>query len=266
MMDNTAAPPLGGYRLTDEHRRRVADCLAKDDLSLPPDRFKVMIRDLEASIDAFLSTAHSTSFREAHDALRRLWQLCADDDPPVWMVRRLIRTLPRKAVKDLDGRFPIVISALYLAGDRELEFPGWADFLEWACTADPSLLIFATRVITAQGAQIVAGRSRGEGKRSRPREEPIVMGEARGAGTQSHEGGRPRNTEQGELIMFLALGWHSVTGEAPTPGRSDESGFGDLVHSVFQWLGLPEGSASYALRGYWTEVRKAKGRRSEGNL
>jgi hypothetical protein len=28
------------------------------------------------------------------------------------------------------------------------------------------------------------------------------------------------------------------------------------IHSVFQWLALPEGSAAYALRQYWAEARR----------
>ena len=77
------------------------------------------------------------------------------------------------------------------------------------------------------------------------------MGEVRGAGTVRHRGGRPRNEAYQILVMHLALDWIQATGEEPTPGRSDHSGFGDLLHSIFQWLSQPEGSAAYALRQYW---------------
>lgn len=60
--------------------------------------------------------------------------------------------------------------------------------------------------------------------------------------------------------MHLAMDWLRASGETPKPGRSDGTGFGDLVHSVFQWLSLPKGSAPYVLRQYWAAVRKLKGR------
>jgi hypothetical protein len=50
--------------------------------------------------------------------------------------------------------------------------------------------------------------------------------------------------------MHLAIDSLRATDELPKPGRSDEAGFGDLVHKVFQWLDLPDGSAGYALRRY----------------
>jgi hypothetical protein len=58
------------------------------------------------------------------------------------------------------------------------------------------------------------------------------------------------------------MDWHDATGEAPRPGRSDYTGFGDLVHSVFQWLGLPEGSGTHPLRRYWADVKNRKARPS----
>jgi hypothetical protein len=60
--------------------------------------------------------------------------------------------------------------------------------------------------------------------------------------------------------MHLAMDWSHATGSPPKPRRSDNTGFGDLVHSVFQWLNLPEGSAAYALRQYWTAVKAFKAR------
>jgi hypothetical protein len=62
--------------------------------------------------------------------------------------------------------------------------------------------------------------------------------------------------------MFLAMDWRGATGEEPKPGRSDHSGFGELVHSVFQWLGLPGGRAAHSLRHYWADAKERKARPS----
>jgi hypothetical protein len=241
-------PPL---RLDDEQRQRVRDCLRKDGFSLPSDRFERFIGDIEALITDYLAAQTS----QGADALRRLSLLCVDPDPPIWMVRTLIE---RVAAEHLDVRFPIAISSPFVDDGREAEFQNWAQFSEWARTAKAAPLIFAARVITAAGARIVEGRSRGGGKRSARRVEPIPIGEARGAG-------RPKNDAQQDLVLYLAIDWHHATGKMPTAGRSDYLGFGDLVHSVFQWLELPEGSAAYALRGYWAQARKGRERKPGDN-
>jgi hypothetical protein len=54
--------------------------------------------------------------------------------------------------------------------------------------------------------------------------------------------------------MNLALDWLRATDTMPTAGRDGHGGFSDLVHSIFQWLDLPQGAATYALRHYWAEV------------
>jgi hypothetical protein len=88
----------------------------------------------------------------------------------------------------------------------------------------------------------------------------MIVGEVRGAGAVRHRGGRPKNAAYQDLVMHLAMDWLRATGNAPKPGRSDSTGFGDLVHSLVQWLSLPEGSAAHALRQYWADVKKGKAR------
>jgi predicted DNA-binding transcriptional regulator AlpA len=105
--------------------------------------------------------------------------------------------------------------------------------------------------MTAEGGRIVRGRSREGGKRSGRRLEPVIMSEVRGAGTARHRGGRPTSEQHQLLVMHLAVDWLGATSEPPERGHSDGTGFGDLVHSVFQWLRQPDGSAIYALRRYW---------------
>jgi hypothetical protein len=85
---------------------------------------------------------------------------------------------------------------------------------------------------------------------------------AHSASFESLDKNAPSKAGTKQLVMSLALNWLHATEQALTSGRSDRSGFGDLVHSVFQWIGLPDGSAAYALRQYWSEMarsRKARG-------
>jgi hypothetical protein len=42
-----------GYRLDNEQRSRVRDCLGKERISLPQQRFEQFISDIEASINRF---------------------------------------------------------------------------------------------------------------------------------------------------------------------------------------------------------------------
>jgi len=63
------------------------------------------------------------------------------------------------------------------------------------------------------------------------------------------------------LVMHLALDWLHATGQQPQKGRDDKRGFGDLVHSVFDWLEVtrdPRQAAIYALRRYWDTEKSAK--------
>jgi hypothetical protein len=225
--------------LDDEQRARIRDCLRKDKLTLPSDRFERFVGQIQMSIDYFLGLPPEGKFRKAHDDLRALWALAREDDPPVGVVRARLQKLTPAAREYVGQRAPRIIARL----DRKpvvwctsaLPAQSFCEFIKWTATADGAKLLTAVRLLSAEGARFVAGRSRGGGKRSGIRLEPVIMGEARGVGSAHHRGGRPRGTFHLELVQCLALDWLQ-TGEDPKPGRSDHGGFGDLVHSVFQWL------------------------------
>jgi hypothetical protein len=211
------------------------------------------VRDIEGSISQFLSVLPSATHRETHDALRSIWLLAHEDDPQIGLLRARIKRLPKSAIDYINRRAPRVIPKL---------FPGeplqGGGFLAWSEKANGGKLIHALRVLSADGGQIVDGRSRGRGKRSAPRVEPVIFGEARRAGTKAHKGGRPSEDTRHELVMNLGLDWIRATDQMPEPGRSSETAFGDLVHGVFQWLDItkdPCEAATYALRRHWEEVR-----------
>jgi hypothetical protein len=259
-----AAEQVTPFRLDDEQRARVEDCLRKEALSLPRDRLEQFIGGIEASIAHFRATPAEATFRGAHEALRDLWQLSHDDDPSIGQLRARLRTLPNQAIEQLGRRAREVIPrrlAGETIGDQPFDPPErlGARFLEWAANADGQKLVAALQVMTAEGGQIVQGRGRGGGKRSGRRLEPVIMGEVRGPGTARHHGGRPTNERHQTLVMRLATDWFNATSELPKSGRSEGTGFGELVHSVFQWLELPE-SAANSLREYWAYVKAAKAR------
>jgi hypothetical protein len=250
---------MPGFCLDEEQRARVRDCLHKAHIVLPGAVFDRFVRDTEDTISRFRGIEPSAGFREAHDALRAIWALAHEDDPPVGVLRARIKALPKPAIEYIDRRSPRVIPRLF-PGDP---FENGA-FLAWADNASGVKLVQALRILSADGAQVVAGRSRGRGKRSALRLEPVIFGEARGAGAKKRKGGRPSEEARHQLVMHLALDWVHATGQMPEPGRSGETGFGDFVHSVFQWLlneedGVGE-AATYALRTYWDTVRNLKRR------
>jgi hypothetical protein len=267
----TGSPESSGadYRLDDEQRDRVRRCLTKEDIALRPDGFTQLVRDIEASIDHFQrSAAGEGTPHEAHNALRALSRRSRLKKPPIQVLREELQKLPREAIEYMARRargvIPRLVPGTYgekCGFDPPERFV--AQFLEWVDTADDEKFVEAVRVLSSEGGRVVLGRSRGDGKRSPPQAEPVIMGVARGAGSPGLRDGAPIKAAQHELVMSLALQWLHATGKAPKPGRSDNRGFGDLVHSVFQWLDVSGDSsetAAYALHRYWSTVQRRKKR------
>jgi len=243
------------FQLDDEHRARVIDCLSKAGIRLDRDTRIKLMSNLERSIEAFLkvrNTPQMTS-RQLRDALRGLWLLAHEENCPAGELRARIQQLPKPALDYLERRAAIVLPSLFRKESKRIEF----GFLTWVRNARPSSLVRVVRVVSAEGGQCIA-RSRGGGKRSHARLEPRILGQSRGAGDGALRAGRPEHTDQQDLIRWLAIDWINATGNPPTPGRSDRRGFGDLVHSVFQWLDEP--SPDQALRRYWREVKEGQAR------
>jgi hypothetical protein len=252
--------------LDDEQREQVRDCLVKGEASLvePFDKF---ISRIESSINHFSTATSEGGFREAHDALREIWLLSRNDDPSPALLRARLKSLLPLALEYLARRARAVLPRLFPGEEIDgeaFEPPAClaANLFAWAERAEGAKLVTALRVLSADGGRWVGGRSRGGGNRSALRFEPQVLGVTRGSPEPKPKGGRPREDARFELIMHLAMDWHHATGEEPRPGRSDYTDFGDLVHSVFQWLGLPEGSATHLLRRYRASVKNRKTRPS----
>jgi hypothetical protein len=263
-------PGTTGFRLDDEQRKQVYDCLKKagTPLIISLDKF---IGRLESSIDHFRTAMGKGTLREAHNALTDIARLSRESDPSPALLRVRLSSLPPKALEHVGRRARVVVPRLFpgdvIDGDP-FEPPERfaARFLAWAAAAPPDKLVMALRTLSTDGSggRWVKGKSRGHGKRSARRFEWRIFGVVRGAPEAKPEGGRPSGDARQELVMHLALDWRHATGQTPKPGRSGATGFGDLVHSVFQWLLNEEDdgteAATYALRKYWDNVRKLKRR------
>jgi hypothetical protein len=161
----------------------------------------------------------------------------------------------------LDYRAPQDVPKLYeptgMPTNEEAAL-GTGGIRAWAAIASDEALVRAIQTLPpVTGVVAAQGRSRGGGKRSRSRVEPSIYRVARGADNRIAGSGRRTYLDfKFLLIGRLAIAWERATGDFPSAGRSDETGFGDLVHSVFQWLGM-DGQAEYALRQYWKEFYRS---------
>lgn len=208
---------------------------------------------VEASMAAYLKQkVDATGFRAMHDELRGLWVLVAAADPPVGLIRQRVLKLHLASKAALDRRAQWLWPMLF-DGD-----PPAGGVAEWSQTAPPQEVLRLLRAAIVEGGVVVPGRLRPRGRRSEPRLEPVILGVARGAQAKqpSYARGRPRDDLGVQLIAFLAVDWAQATGEMPQPGRSDKTAFGDLVHQVFGWLGLPD--ATGALRRYWQTYKASR--------
>jgi hypothetical protein len=222
-----------------------------------PEAARVLAGKVAATMSQHVAEkdARAMPDRQIHDRLRALIRLAEETDPPVGQIRAKLRELPNvltEVEERAERRWQIYLRDRAPAASTS----GWLANVP----ADQRLIILPRSVST--GGMIVPGRGRGDGRHSRPQFEPMIRGVVRGApppsgSTTASMGGRPRDDDALELISFLAMDWALSTESRPTPGRSDEKPFGDLVHQVFGWLGLPD--ATGALRRYWREwARRTK--------
>src|SRR6266568_7703274 len=78
------------FRLDEEQRAGVRDCLRKANIALSTAVFERLVRDIEDSISRFRGSEPTGGSRNAHDALRAIWLLVHEDDPPLGVLRTRI--------------------------------------------------------------------------------------------------------------------------------------------------------------------------------
>ena len=194
--------------------------------------------------------------RQVHNARRQLWLMASAPEPAIGLIKARLRALPSEAVSAMEARAQLLWPRIFGA-----ELPP-CGLISWSKTAGAADLVRGLRLITANGAAAVAGRSRLNGRQSRRSLEPMILGVVRGRPDASVsrllQGRRPADTD--DLVMLLAIDWLQATGKSPGPGRSDAKPFGALVHHVFGWLDKEVG-AEAALRRYWQSVAAESCRR-----
>lgn len=244
------------FYMGDFYRKEVLKCLAVDGISLGSADLVRFIQGIQTSIREYQRNKSQLTFRAIHDELAEVYHLANDADPDAVspaLLRVRLDELSSPALEQIEKHAARVIPLMFPGESVEL------GFLEWAKTAEGGMLVRAVAALSADGAQIVSGRSRGSGKRARDRVSPLILGEVRGASDGKRMSGRPKGKSEQRLVMNLAINWSLNTGNMPKPGRTDRTGFGGLVHRVFQWAveGADENDeATYALRHYWAEVRR----------
>lgn len=263
--------PPPDFSLGEEQLAVVSRCLRGSHVGLRNRKIDEYAREIERRGKEFLDAkqSHNLTPRAIHDSLRDLWHLAASKDPPIGLIRIHVQNLPDPAVRQLNYLAAREIPKYYThknwpdsRGTRTRSIPieeadalSRDDFRKWAQIACGEALIWAIQTLPITGAVRVRGRRRGPGKRSADRVEPSINRVARGAGDEALLAGPPSDMPHKlTLIGGLAHAWERTTGAFPIAGRSDQTPFGDLVHSVFQWLGLDDGEAVYALRTFWKEV------------
>jgi hypothetical protein len=214
------------------------------------------------------ASAAQITYRERHDALRALLQLTNETDPSVGVIRKRIKELAAVTIDELEERARRLWPRVFRGESLE----GGFDFVTWSQTAPGEKLLEAVRTFASDGGKIVPGRMRPGGKRSRSRSEERILGQIRGAASPTRGktapplgspenqpslpgNGRPRADAADELVMHLVWDWADATGTVPTPGRSERTGFGGLVHHVFSWLDIE--APEQSLRRHWDVVASA---------
>lgn len=236
----------------DERRVAIRQCLAREGLRLGKTQVDTFVARLSETLSVFLASRRQpqSTYRQLHEHMRRLWLYAHRDDCDAARLLVWMNCLPPEALARMDRRAAIVLPKLFPGA------PTREGFLAWAAQANAEALIRAVSVLSADGAMPVVGRTQASGKRSRPRLEPLIANHVRGDKRFKPRGGRPGHAAQDALVRDLSINWLLAVGALPVFGRSDRTGFGDLVHTLFDLIDEP--GATQALRRYAAELRRTK--------
>ena len=255
-------------------------CLEKGRVKNPIGSARALLGEAEASVDGYFSQLRdSYQHGPARQALLKLWKMANAESSQPDLLKGLA-SLPPGALRYLDQRANRLWGALGVG-----QVPN-GSLLMWAEGAKAENLATVISRCCAEGAVNAEGRKRAGAKRSRSRFEPVILGiadrttgkrpkiekptaESPANGTRrkrlrsksAGDPGRSRIDDKVHLICMLANDWYRITGQFPTPGRSEERAFGEFIISVFDWAGIA--GVDYALRVYWSEMKTRK-ERSKG--
>jgi hypothetical protein len=193
----------------------------------------------------FASDAREPTRNQVYDELKALWKAAHPSDPPLWEVlATALETLSDRTRQNLHYRGSLVDTAIPLPEAESLRDP------ERREVARETLL----RLIL-QGAQ-AKGRSRGGGKRSKPRLKPILF-------AREKTPNPPRRDAEQKFVMRLQHAWLDATGEQAVQSARrreyvdrdrrdvlrDLGPFAQFVQECLRLVGAPEVDAVEAING-----------------
>lgn len=229
----------------------------------PPTRsdFARFIVAVEASISAYLENrSKRLPFRLRHDLLRRLWHMLNEAPVSIALIRLEAGKLPKPVLAALERRARRVWPGFGIGA-----LPG-GGLRDWIKTAPAEQLVPALRLVIAEGALLVLGRSRGGGVRDPSRIEPVIMGISRGSRAEtdppedgvstSPRGGPVAATAETDLVMHLAIDYLNLTGKSGSFTREDKRIIGQIVEYLFNELKIK--NAPWILRRYWDAVKQTR--------
>jgi len=230
-----------------------------------------LLREIEVSVSLYVSQkAARFQHGEVRKSLLKLWKAAEKGEGKQILLDLLSSSAPG-TIEYLETRAERLWPLLELGPMFQ------SDLLTWAARAAEEDIKTVLIRCCAEGRQLIKGRKRPDGKRSKSNFEPIIFGSADGAdgprgplgpmfvtnfnfwpAPKSSNAGRSSIDAEVELIMHLADDWYRVTGTFATGGRSDDSPMVEFITSVFRWAEIK--NAENALRVYWAELKARKAR------
>jgi len=269
-----AYPAPARFRLDDDHVDLIRLCLRKgaqaQGVPAPDGEVRrAFANAVEEAINSFIvefvGKMNNPIVPSTRDKLAALYQLASNEQ--VDQLRLEIAGLPTSILEFLEERAAQTVPKFLETSPAPRAQKEWgtsnqlryANFSSWAKNAGPEELVRGVIAVVCDGWLPVLGKSR-KGTRSRSKFAPIIAGRVIGKPTNAKDkrtdrGRQPVPVSHFVLIGHLAVAWENATGMMPKVGRSDYTGFGDLVYQVFAWLHEfderfnPE-TAAHSLREY----------------
>lgn len=222
---------------------------------------------LDDALARYRAAVLSTStYRDAHEALRDLYLLLQDLEPDLVVIRRKFAFLPEEAQADVLRRARA--RRLAAGGEAELSWTGFCSWLQGLSDAD---LVAIGPGLVAGGAAWSSGQTRANGHTSAPHLEPLTLGRFRNLRRPDVEGftpapqpkgGRPASSAVDDLMTDLGLLWFETTGTDNTPAavRGHKTAFVEMAELALAEAGVK--APETAIKRFFRRIRFHRGRKS----
>ena len=209
------------------HARKEKPNLAWDDMT-------VFMAGLDAALNHYAQAKHQTStYRDAHEALRDLFKLMEASQPDIRLIRSKLGSLPPEATAFLLRR-----ARQRLRLFRKHPHLGRLSLIQWLRSLSDQELLRLGRSLITTGFAWTFGQRRSKNLPAKLRLEPYVMGYARRlkrpdinwfVPQNEPRGGRPHQTAIDDFMISLGLLWVELTGLAPKAQRGRKSAFVEVA-------------------------------------